>query len=189
MKRYSKKDFPVSNIRQLLEPGPVVLVSSCWKGKRNIMTMGWHTVIEFTPSLVGCVIAEDNFSFDLIRKGRECVINVPTAELIDTVVGIGNCSGDAVDKFDRYGLTPVAGEKVAAPLIRECFANLECRIADARLMKKYNFFILEVLKAHVATAPKYPTTLHYRGRGVFITSGKVINKRQKFTKWKNRPNF
>jgi flavin reductase (DIM6/NTAB) family NADH-FMN oxidoreductase RutF len=189
MKSYAKKDFPVSNIRQLLEPGPVVLVSSAWKGKNNIMTMGWHTVIEFSPSLVGCVIADDNVSFEMIRKSRECVINVPTADLVDKVVGVGNCSGDEVDKFERFDLTPAAGAIVAAPLIQECFANLECRIADARLVNVYNFFILEVLKAHVAKAHKYPRTLHYRGEGIFITSGQVVNKRQKFTKWKNAPNF
>jgi flavin reductase (DIM6/NTAB) family NADH-FMN oxidoreductase RutF len=189
MKTYAKKDFPVSQIRQLLEPGPVVLVSSPWKGKYNIMTMGWHTVIEFSPSLVGCVIADDNVSFEMIRKSRECVINVATADLVDKVVGIGNCSGEEVDKFERFRLTPVAGTRVAAPLIRECFANLECRIADARLVNVYNFFILEVLKAHVAKAHKYPRTLHYRGEGIFITSGQVVNKRQKFTKWKNAPNF
>jgi len=189
MKAYSKKDFPVSNIRQILEPGPVVLVRSAWKGKNNIMTMGWHTVMEFSPSLVGCVIANNNVSFEMIRKSRECVINVPTADMVDEVVGVGNCSGDEVDKFQRFRLTPAAGAIVAAPLIRECFANLECRIADARLLKVYNFFIFEVLKAHVAATPKYPRTLHYRGKGVFITSGRVVDKRRIFTKWKNAPNF
>ena len=189
MKSYSKRDFPVSEIRQLLEPGPVVLVSSAWKGKSNIMTMGWHAVIEFMPSLLGCVIAESNVSFQMIRKSRECVINVPTADLVDQVVGIGNCSGDAVDKFSRFGLTPLRATKVSAPLIRECYANLECRVSDARLVKKYNFFILEVVKAHVAATPKYPRTLHYRGKGIFLTSGKPVNKARKFTKWKDDPNF
>jgi len=189
MTTYSKRDFPGSRIRQVLEPGPVVLVSSAWKGKNNIMTMGWHAVIEFTPSLIGCVIAESNVSFEMIWKSRECVINVPTVDLLDQVVGIGNCDGDQVDKFERFGLTAVRAAKVTAPLIRECFANFECRIADTRLVKKYNFFILEVVKAHVATAPKYPRTIHYRGEGIFITSGRVVNKARKFTKWKNDPNF
>lgn len=188
-KSYSKRDFPVSKIRQILEPGPVVLVSSAWKGKMNIMTMGWHTVMEFSPSLVGCVIAENNVSFEMIRKSRECVINVPTVDLVDQVVGIGNCDGDVVDKFERFDLTPLNASKVAAPLIGECYANLECRIADARLVKKYNFFILEVIKAHVAATPKYPRTLHYRGEGTFITSGSVLHKGKKFTKYKNDPNF
>ncbi len=126
MKTYVKRDFPVEDIRQLLEPGPVVLVSSAWKGRTNIMTMGWHAVIEFTPSLVGCVIAETNVSFEMIRRSRQCVINVPTADMADTVVGIGNCDGDQVDKFEKFRLTPQAAAKVKAPLIRECYANLEC---------------------------------------------------------------
>src|SRR5277367_2877079 len=104
---YRKRDFPLDQIRRYLEPGPVVLVSSAWKGKTNIMTMGWHMVIEFTPSLIGCVIAESNVSFEMIRKSRECVINVPTVDLIDKVVGVGNCDGDQVDKFERFGLTAV----------------------------------------------------------------------------------
>lgn len=189
MKTYLKRDFPVANIRQILEPGPVVLVSSAWKGRTNIMTMGWHAVMEFSPSLVGCVIAEGNVSFEMIRKSRECVLNVPTADLIDKVVGIGNSDGDQIDKFERFRLTPTRGTKVAAPLIRECFANLECRIADARLVKKYNFFIFEVVKAHRATAPRYPQTLHYRGAGIFLKSGRAVNKSRQFTKWKNAPNF
>jgi flavin reductase (DIM6/NTAB) family NADH-FMN oxidoreductase RutF len=153
------------------------------------MTLGWHTVMEFSPSLVGCVIANGNFSFEIIRKSRECVINVPSVELVDEVVGIGNCSGDAVDKFERFQLTPVQATEVSAPLIQECFVNLECRIADGRLIKAYNLFILEVLKAHVATALNKMRTLHYRGKGIFITSGELMNKRHKFTKWKNSPNF
>lgn len=188
-KNYSKRDFPVSKIRQILEPGPIVLVSSAWKGKKNIMTMGWHSVLEFSPSLVGCVIAENNVSFEMIKKSRECVINVPTADMVDQVVGIGNCDGDEVDKFESFHLTADDASRVKAPLIRECFANLECQIYDLCLVKKYNFFILEVVKAHVATAPKYPQTLHYRGEGIFITSGSVLHKARKFIKLKNDPYF
>lgn len=188
-KTYLKKDFPVSKIRQILEPGPVVLVSSKWKGKNNIMTMGWYSVIEFSPSLVGCVIAENNVSFEMIMKSRECVINVPTADMVDQVVGIGNSDGDEVDKFMKFHLTPDDAMAVKPPLIRECFANLECRIFDKRLVKKYNFFIFEVLKAHLATAPKYPQTLHYRGEGTFIKSGPIVHKKMKFIKFKNDPNF
>jgi flavin reductase (DIM6/NTAB) family NADH-FMN oxidoreductase RutF len=189
MKPRAKKDFPVEDIRQLLEPGPVLLVSSEWKGRRNIMTMGWHAVIEFTPSLVGCVIAESNVSFEMIRRTRECVLNVPTLDLADQVVGIGNCDGDTIDKFARFQLTPQKAQHVAAPLIAECHANLECRLHDATLVKKYNFFIFEVIKAHVAPTPRYPRTIHYRGQGLFVTAGPVINKSRHFTKWRGLPNF
>jgi flavin reductase (DIM6/NTAB) family NADH-FMN oxidoreductase RutF len=179
-KQYEKIDLPVSAVRRYLEPGPVVLVSSAGRGEKNIMTMGWHTVMEFTPSLVGCVIAGGNHSFDLIRRSGECVINVPTAVLTDEVVGIGNSSGATIDKFEKFGLTPDQAERVTAPLIRECHANFECRLADGSLIDKYNFFIFEVVKAHVATAPKHPQTLHYTGDGVFMVSGKIISRRAQF---------
>jgi len=181
MLRYSKKrDFPVSRIRRYLEPGPVVLVSSRFQGKANIMTMGWHTVMEFTPALVGCIIAESNYSFQLIRKSGQCVINVPTTRLTDAVVGIGNTSGAEIDKFEKFGLTAEPATKVEAPLIRECHANFECRLYDDRLVEAYNFFIFEVVKAHVAASPKHPETLHYMGEGAFMVSGKIISRRAQF---------
>ncbi|MEJ0011311.1 MAG: flavin reductase family protein [Bauldia sp.] len=179
-KRAAKLDFPVSNIRRLLEPGPIVLVSSQFGGERNIMTMGWHTVMEFTPSLVGCVISSANYSFGLIRKSRECVINVPTTALTDAVVGVGNTDGNTVDKFATFGLTAAKAAKVKAPLIAECHASLECRLKDDRLVEDYNFFIFEVVKAHVKRTPKYPETLHYTGDGVFMVSGKIISRKSQF---------
>ena len=179
-KRAAKIDLPVSRIRRYLEPGPIVLVSSALGDRRNIMTMGWHTVMEFTPSLVGCVIAGGNYSFDLIRKSRECVINLATTTLTDTVVGIGNTSGAEIDKFEHFGLTAQPAERVKAPLITECHANFECRLADDVLVDKYNFFIFEVVKAHVAKSPKHPETLHYTGDGIFMVSGKIISRRSQF---------
>ncbi|MFA5074256.1 MAG: flavin reductase family protein [Nitrospirota bacterium] len=179
-KKTKKLDFPLSQVRRYLEPGPIVLVSSKWNDKTNIMTMGWHTMMEFTPSLVGCVIAESNHSFDMIRKSRECVINLPTTAFTDTVIKIGNSSGAEVDKFPEFGLTPGKATQVEAPLIQECYANFECTLHDASLVDKYNFFIFEVVKAHVATSPKYPETLHYTGDGVFMVSGKIIRRRSLF---------
>lgn len=175
-----KRNFPTHKIRQLLESGPVVLVSSAWEDDINIMTMGWHTVMEFTPALVGCIIAGSNHSFDLIRKSGECVINLPEAHLATKVVGIGNCTGADTDKFKKFGLTPVKAGKVQAPLIAECYASFECRIHDKRLINSYNFFIFEVVKAHVASTPKTPETIHYRGGGKFMVSGRSLNLQKKF---------
>jgi flavin reductase (DIM6/NTAB) family NADH-FMN oxidoreductase RutF len=175
-----KADFPVSMIRRYLEPGPIVLVSSAWRGKTNIMTMGWHTVMEFSSSLVGCMISGGNHSFSLIRRSGECVINVPTTALTGKVVGIGNCSGALVDKFKTFKLTAEPVQEVNAPLIRECHANFECKLMDDALVDRYNFFIFEVVKAHVARRPKYPQTLHYTGDVVFMVSGKIISRRSQF---------
>ncbi len=175
-----KSHFPVSQVRRYLEPGPIVLVSSRWKGMANIMTLGWHTVMEFTPSLVGCVVSSGNHSFRMIRDSGECVINLPATRLTDAVVGIGNSSGAAVDKFQAFGLTADEAEAVAAPLIRECHASFECRLHDDALVDRYNFFIFEVVKAHVAVSPRHPETLHYTGDGVFMVSGKTISRRSLF---------
>jgi flavin reductase (DIM6/NTAB) family NADH-FMN oxidoreductase RutF len=176
-----RTDFPVSRVRQYLEPGPIVLVSSKWRGKTNIMTMGWHMVMEFTPSLVACLISSGNHSHRMIRRSGECVINLPTTTLTDQVVGIGNSSGSDIDKFAEFGLTADAADDVEAPLIGECHASFECRIHDDVLIDKYDVFILEVVKAHVASSPKHPQTLHYTGDGVFMVAGKIISRRSQFS--------
>jgi flavin reductase (DIM6/NTAB) family NADH-FMN oxidoreductase RutF len=179
-KNLKKRDFPVSQIRRYLEPGPIILVSSKWEGKTNVMTMGWHTVMEFMPSLVGCIIAESSHSFHMIRNSGECVINLPTAALVDIVVRIGNTSGAEIDKSKEFGLTLDEAQDVKAPLIRECHANFECRLYDGSLIEKYNFFVFEVVKAHVSTSPRHPKTLHYMGDGTFMISGKIISRKSLF---------
>jgi len=117
MRTYAKKNFPVTKVRRFLEPGPVVLVSSSYKDERDIMTMGWHMVMGDSPSLVGCYIWDRNYSFSLIRGSKECVINVPTFEMIAAVIGIGNCHGPDPDKFEKFRLRRAAS-KVQAPLMR-----------------------------------------------------------------------
>lgn len=175
MKNYTKRDFPVGKVRRFLEPSPTLLVTSHHKGETNIMTMNWYTILEFSPSLIGCMITSANHSFDLIRKSKECVINIPETHLKLHVVGVGNSSGEEIDKFETFKLTPQKASKVSAPLIKECFANFECRLVDTKLLNKYNFFIFEIVKAHVATTPAYPKTISYRGDGVFAVSDKNIN--------------
>jgi flavin reductase (DIM6/NTAB) family NADH-FMN oxidoreductase RutF len=170
----SKKSFPLSKVYRLLEPGPVVLVTTAGKDRANIMTMSWHTMLEFEPPLVGCVISNRNYSFDILKASKECVINIPTVALAKKVVGIGNCSGRRFDKFKKFSLTPMAASYVQAPLIDECYANLECKIADTKMVVKYNFFVLEVLKAWIDPVQKNPRTIHHQGRGVFMVDGETI---------------
>jgi flavin reductase (DIM6/NTAB) family NADH-FMN oxidoreductase RutF len=179
MKIHAKKALPVDDIRRFLEPGPIVLVSTAWKGEANIMTMGWHMVMGFRPSLIGCYIWDRNHSFELARKSKECVINIPTVDLAPKVVDIGNSSGRTVDKFAAFGLTALPAAKVKAPLIGECFANFECRLVDSKLIRTYSLFVWEVVKAHVATSPAYPRTIHYRGDGVFMISGTNTSRYRK----------
>jgi flavin reductase (DIM6/NTAB) family NADH-FMN oxidoreductase RutF len=168
------KDLPLSKVYQLLEPGPVVLLTTAQKGRANVMTMSWHMMVEFEPPLVACVVSNADYSFTALRATKQCVIAVPALALASKVVGIGNCSGHDVDKFARFGLTPVPAERVAPPLVGECFANLECTVVDTRMVNKYNLFVLEVLKAWTDPAQKNPKTIHHHGYGRFAVDGDMI---------------
>jgi len=158
----------------LLEPGPVVLLTTARKGRANVMAMSWHVMIDFEPPIVGCVVSDRGYTFGILKATRECVINIPTVELAPKVVRCGNVSGRTVDKFRTFHLTPVAASRVKAPLIDECYANLECRVVDASLATKYNLFILEVLKAWIDPSKKNPRTIHHLGMGVFMVAGRTI---------------
>ena len=76
-----KVSFPLSQVYRLLEPGPVVMVTTASKGRANIMTMSWHMMIDFEPPIVGCVISDRNYTFNILKATKECVINIPTVEL------------------------------------------------------------------------------------------------------------
>jgi flavin reductase (DIM6/NTAB) family NADH-FMN oxidoreductase RutF len=170
----AKKSFPLSKVYSLLEPGPVVLITTAGTERANIMTQSWHTMIEFEPPLVGCVISNRNHSFDILKATGECVINIPTVELAEKVVSCGNTSGLDIDKFHDFGLTPVAASCVKVPLIDECYANLECKVVDGKMVDEYNLFILEVLKAWIDPAMKHPRTIHHLGKGAFMVAGETI---------------
>jgi flavin reductase (DIM6/NTAB) family NADH-FMN oxidoreductase RutF len=169
-----KRSYPLSKVYQLLEPGPVTMVTTAWKGRTNIMTMSWHTMIDFEPPLLACVVSDRNFSFGLLLASRECVINIPTVALAGKAVRCGNTSGRTVDKFRALRLTPVPARHVRAPLIGECYANLECKVVDTRMVAKYGLFVLEVVKAWIDPSRKDPRTIHHLGRGRFMVAGRTI---------------
>jgi len=174
-----KKSYPLSKVYGLLEPGPVVLLSTAGSERPNIMTLSWHTMIEFEPPLIGCVISNRNYSFGLLQASGECIINIPNVDLAEKVVGCGNTTGAEIDKFERFGLTPKPAAQVGAPLIEECFANLECRVVDTTMVAKYGLFVVEVVKAWIDPAVKNPRTLHHLGHGNFMLSGDRIRLKSK----------
>lgn len=159
----------------LMESGPVVLVTTHDGHKDNIMTISWTMVMDFTP-VFAIVTGEWNHSFAALRKNRECVIAIPTVDLLDKVVGIGTCSGAETDKFARFKLTPVPGKVVKSPLIKECLANIECKVTD--IVRKHNIVVLEAVAACIDPARKEKRTLHAVGDGTFIVDGRKIDRRQ-----------
>ena len=170
----AKKPLPLSRVYRLLEPGPVVMVTTTHQGRADIMTMSWHTMIDFEPPIVGCVVSDRNYTFGVLKATKECVINIPTVELAAKAVGCGNTSARRIDKFKTFGLTPAPASRVKAPLIDECYASLECKVVDTKLAAKYGLFILEVLKAWIDPSKKGPKTIHHRGGGEFMVAGRTI---------------
>jgi flavin reductase (DIM6/NTAB) family NADH-FMN oxidoreductase RutF len=169
-----KRSLPLSRVYRLLESGPVVLVSTAKGDHTNVMPMSWHMMIEFEPPLVGCVISDRNHTFGILKATKECVLNIPTVALVDKVVGCGNTTGRKLDKFEAFALTPRPAQRVQAPLIDECYANLECKVVDMTMVAKYDLFVLEVVKAWITPSTKQPQTIHHLGRGVFMVGGKTI---------------
>ena len=169
-----KTALPLPEVYALLEPGPVLLLSTAHRSRRNVMTMSWHSMLEFEPPLVGCVVAQGSLSHRLLRASGAGVLNIPTENIADKVVGCGNTHGTEVDKFERFALTTSPAQQVAAPLLDACYASLECKLVDAGMVRTYGFFVLEVVAAWADTKVKNPRTLHHRGWGSFMVAGRTI---------------
>jgi flavin reductase (DIM6/NTAB) family NADH-FMN oxidoreductase RutF len=177
------KDVRLSKVYRLIEPGPVVLVTTAHKGRANIMTMTYHMMLSHQPPLIAGSIGPWDYSFKALRATKECVLAIPTVDMASEAVEIGNCSGQDIDKFTTFGLTPLPAKKVAPPLLAQCLANIECRVADARLVHKYNLFILEPVKAWIDAERKERRTIHHNGDGTFVVDGRVLDLKRKMVKW------
>jgi flavin reductase (DIM6/NTAB) family NADH-FMN oxidoreductase RutF len=173
------KSLPLSKVYQLLEPGPVVLLTTSHNGRANVMTMSWHMMVDFEPPLIACIVSNRDHSFFALRTTKECVIAIPAVELAEKVVAIGNCSGRDVDKFSAFHLTPKKAEYVSAPLLTECFANIECRVVDTRLVNRYGLFVLEGVKAWIDPKQRDTKTIHHQGLGKFVVDGEMIELKSK----------
>ena len=166
--------LPIRKAFTLMESGPVVLVTTRDGERENVMTLSWTMVVDFTP-LFALTTGPWNYSYAALRKTRECVIAIPTVDLIDRVVGVGTCSGADTDKFAKFGLTRRTGRRVRAPLIEECLANIECRVID--IVARHSIVVLKGLAAWVDPARKEKRTLHAVGDGTFIVDGRRIDRR------------
>lgn len=169
------KKMPLSQAFTLMEAGPVVLVTTSDGKKSNIMTLSWTMVVDFTPQFA-FTTGPWNHSYAALRKSKECVIAIPTVDLLDPVVGAGTCSGADTDKFEKFGLTPMKANLVRAPLIKECLANIECRVID--IIAKHNIVVLEGVAAYFDSARKEKRTLHAVGDGTFVVDGRKLNRRK-----------
>lgn len=177
------RSHPLDQVHRLIEPGPVILITTRHGGEANVMTNGFNMMVRHAPPLIACTVGPWDHSYRALAETGECVISVPSAAMAETVVDIGNCSGADVDKFQEFGLTVLHGEAVEAPLIAECHANIECVVADTSLVDAYHLFLLEPVRAWTDPSQPAPQLLHHRGDGTFSLDGRVIDLKDRMTKW------
>ncbi|WP_194910839.1 flavin reductase family protein [Azospirillum sp. INR13] len=169
------EELPIGKAFTLLEPGPVVLVTTSDGHTDNVMTISWTMVLDFTAKFA-ITTGAWNHSYAALTKTKECVIAIPTVDLLDTVVGVGTCSGTDMDKFERFGLTRVKAQHVRAPLIAECLANIECRVAD--IVGRHHTVVLQGVAAHVDGSRKEKRLIHAVGDGTFVADGRRFDRRE-----------
>lgn len=167
-------ELPLEKAFMLIEPGPVLLVATRNHSRSNIMTITWHMVTDFTPT-IALTTGPWNYSFHALMETKECVLSVPGVDLAETAVSIGDCSGSEVDKFEKFGLTPLPAAEVKAPLIAECLANLECRVTD--YLESPGIFLLRGVRAWTNPDRKERRTFHANGDGTFVVDGGTVNLR------------
>jgi flavin reductase (DIM6/NTAB) family NADH-FMN oxidoreductase RutF len=169
------QQLELSKAFTLMESGPVVFVTTHDGQQGNIMTISWTMVMDFTP-VFAIVTGKWNRSFAALRKNKECVIAIPTVDMLDKVVGIGTCSGADIDKFAKFELTTVPGKIVTSTLIKECLANIECKVID--IIKKHNIIVLEGVAAYIDTTRKETRMVHAVGDGTFIVDGRKLDRKK-----------
>jgi len=105
------EDLPIAKAFTLVEPGPVILVTTNDGRRDNVMAISWTMVLDFTAKFA-ITTGAWNYSYAALTKTKECVIAIPAVDLLDTVVGVGTCSGKDTDKFEKFGLTRVKAKHV-----------------------------------------------------------------------------
>jgi flavin reductase (DIM6/NTAB) family NADH-FMN oxidoreductase RutF len=176
--------YPLDKVHRLFEPGPVVLVSTFDGRRANLMTNGFNMPVRHSATLA-LVVGPWDHSFNALRDTGECVIGIPGRNLLEEVVDIGNVSGAEMDKWKRFGLTPETAHAVKAPLVAECFANVECTVADDRLVDDHSLWLLRVENAWIDPLAATDGEIHHRGNGTFSANGDLIDLRPRMTKWES----
>ena len=130
----------------MLNPVPAVMVSVADEDHRpNIITVAWAGTICTNPPMVSISVRPSRYSYDIIEKTGEFVINLTTEKLARACDYCGVVSGRDVDKFAKTGLTPMPVEHVSAPAIAESPVNIACRVTESHALGSHTMFIAEVV--------------------------------------------
>ena len=128
-----------------LYPLPVVMVSCGTMEKSNIITVAWTGIINTNPALVYISVRPSRYSYELIKKQGEFVINLTNKELARATDWCGVRSGSKFDKFKEMKLHKEKANFVKCPMIKESPVSVECKVKEIRKMGSHHMFIAEVL--------------------------------------------
>lgn len=169
------KELDLAKAFTLLESGPVALLGTHGEGRDNVMPITWTMVLGFDASFAISTGAW-NYSYRALEETRECVLNIPTIDMLDTVIALGMCSGEDTDKFAAFKLTPQKAKYVRAPLVGECIGAIECRVVD--IIERHSILVLEGLAAWYDESRIEKRVLHAVGDGTFRADGEAFDRRQ-----------
>ena len=180
-----KVALDVQRAPRLIEPGPVVLVTTLFRSQHNVMTAGWLVPLGFDPPRIGVAIHPSRLTHELIGNSEVFGLSVPALDLLDAVHRCGTVSGRDVDKFDVTGLTPVDAVEIDVPLVGECVAHVECGLVQRLSLADHDLFVGEVLAASVLEGlftdrwliGDEVELLHHIGGDAYAGLGKVFRAR------------
>jgi flavin reductase (DIM6/NTAB) family NADH-FMN oxidoreductase RutF len=144
-----RQPIPELEARRLLAGGPVVLVTTAWRGNVNVMPAAYVTPLSFAPPLIGLAVHPTRHTHDMIRHGEAFALNIPTPELLHHCQYLGSVSGRDADKLELTRLPTFRARRVDAPLLEGCVGHLECSLEDAYRTGDHTLFIGKVIAAQV----------------------------------------
>ncbi|MBR0277951.1 MAG: flavin reductase family protein [Clostridia bacterium] len=162
------------------ESGATLLVTTNDGKRKNVMTISWQMVMDFTPR-IAITTGAWNESHDTLLKTKECCLCIPAFDLLDTVVGVGTIHGSECDKFEHFGLKTEKAAKVKAPIITNCIAALECKLED--YIEHHGIFVFKGIGLWENEEKEERRIIHANGDGTFFADGEFRNLRDEMRQW------
>lgn len=147
MIQYTKQTWKGSVITS---PVPPTLVSCAYGDIKNVFTVAWTGILCTQPPVTYISVRPERYSYELISKSKEFVINLATQEMVRAVDICGVKSGRKVDKFELTGLSTDTASKVNAPIIVQSPVNIECRVRETVKLGTHDMFIADIIALDIA---------------------------------------
>jgi len=136
------------------KPERIVLVTSTdAEGQPQVMTVGWKMRTSFQPPMLAISVGVKRNMHKCIMESKEFVIAVPGAELAKGTLLCGISSPEKIDRFKQGGFITKPGNFISSPLIENCIANFECKLAADLPTGDHTIFVGEVVASWINETP------------------------------------